>query len=206
MADDQITIDPDFGPRGHESESDRHPSVRRWGLVVVAALVLLFGWLLWPSAPDVQEAGWEPLVVTTLVSSETITSSTAPSDVIAADEGQGFEDSVFLGGLSTPNDLQFDSSGRLFIAETGAGRVRRAGTFVNLSEPRIVASGIADAEGLAWSDDGVLFISGDNTVYSVRDGGAAVRFAHGFDDPEGLAIDANGDLYVADDADGGIRI
>jgi sugar lactone lactonase YvrE len=174
--------------------------------MVMAALVLLFGWLLWPTAPDVQEAGWEPLVVTTLVVRETITASTAPSDVIAADEGHGDEVTLFLGGLSTPNDLEFDSSGRLFIAETGAGRVRRAGTFVNLSEPRIVASGIADAEGLAWSDDGVLFISGASAVYSVTEGHDATLFARGFDDPEGLAIDASGDLYVADDAEVGIRI
>jgi sugar lactone lactonase YvrE len=174
--------------------------------MIMAALVLLFGWLLWPTAPDVQEAGWEALVVTTLVVDETITTSTAPSDAIAPDEGHGVEGSLFLGGLSTPNDLEFDSSGRLFIAEKGAGRVRRAGTFVNLSEPRIVASEIADAEGLAWSDDGVLFISGTSAVYSISEGHDATLIAGGFNDPDGLAIDESGDLYVADDAGFYIRI
>ena len=59
---------------------------------------------------------------------------------------------------------------------------------------RRVASGIPGAEGLAVSGDGVLFISGESTVYSVSEGDVAVPFAHGFNDPAGLAIDASGDL------------
>jgi sugar lactone lactonase YvrE len=176
--------------------------------MVMAALVLLFGWLLWPTAPDVQEAGWEALVVTTLTARETITASTAQSETITEDEGHGVEDSVFLRGLSTPNDLEFDSSGSLFVAEKGAGRVRRVATLVDFTsrDQRIVASEITDAEGLAWSDDGVLFISGTSAVYSISEGHDATLIAGGFDDPDGLAIDASGALYVADDARFGIRI
>ena len=202
MADDQITIDPDFGPQREDSGLGQRRSSRRLGLAAILFLLLLFGWLLTSTTSDAPQPIWDPLTVTTVIAQD------APPPPTVPIESPFLVDIGVWGGFETPNDLVIDASGVLFVSETAGERVRTATiqTSLHASEWTIVASGVPDAEGLAVSDDGVLFISGDNTVYSVRDGGAAVRFAHGFDDPEGLAIDANGDLYVADDADGGIRI
>ena len=113
----------------------------------------------------------------------------------------------FVGGLEIPNDLEFDPSGALFVSESGAGRVIRVEIQPDGSagDSVVVVSGLLDAEGLAFSDDGVLYVSSESLVYRVVDG-VGMLFAGEFHDPEGLAIDANGDLYVADDAESGIRI
>jgi sugar lactone lactonase YvrE len=119
----------------------------------------------------------------------------------------GYEIDEFVGGLGTPNDLAFDPTGGLYVSETEAQQVRRIEILPDGSagESRVVASGIDDAEGLALTDDGVLYVSSDRLVYRVADG-VTTPFADGFDDPEGLALDGNGNLYVADDTDGGTRI
>ncbi len=113
----------------------------------------------------------------------------------------GYQAELFLDGLEVPNDLAFDPTGGLFVSETEASRVSRVGILPDGSagDTVVVASGIADAEGLALADDGVLYVSNLDVVYRVADGVTA-PFAGGFADAEGLAIDPNGDLFVADDS------
>jgi glucose/arabinose dehydrogenase len=119
----------------------------------------------------------------------------------------GYETDEFAGGLGTPNDLAFDPTGDLIVSETEAEQVRRIEILPDGSAgaTTVVASGIADAEGLAVGHDGALYVSSSRQVYRIADGVVA-PFAEGFNDPEGLAIDRHGDLYVADDAVSGIRI
>jgi len=202
MADDQITIDPEFGPQREGFDPEQRRSLRRFGLTLVVVLVLIFGWLLRSVTPDAPEAVWDPLTVTTVIAQEATPPSTAPPE-------SPFLVGIFVwGGFEAPNDLVIDASGVLFVSEAVGERVRTASiqTGLHANEWAIVASGIPDAEGLAVSDDGVLFISGESAVYSVSEGHATVALVGGFNDPAGLAIDASDDLYVADNVERGIRI
>ena len=76
--------------------------------------------------------------------------------------------------LSTPNFVLLDHSGNLFIADTGAHRIRKV------------------------APDGIIHtIGGNGTVGFAGDGGPAT--AAQFSTPQSLAIDATGNLYIADD-------
>jgi len=139
------------------------------------------------------------------LTSTTATGASVPPDPVAIPLGEGVVE--FVGGLGIPNDLEFDPSGGLFVSESGEGRVIRVEILPDGSagDSVVVISDLHDAEGLALSDDGVLYVSSDSVVYRVVDG-VGLLFAGEFHDPEGLAIDANGDLYVAHDDEAGIRI
>jgi len=213
VADDQVTIDPEFDPRRPGSKVGQDRWLRWVGWAAIVAVASLSWFLLRSSAPTDSERGEEVTPVTTATVSEpTSSSTTTPVSTTAADDpgvvrAEYESADGLLGGLKTPNDVVFDPSGGLFVTETEARRVSRIEILADgsLGELEVVASGIDDAEGLALSDDGVLYVSGATAVYQVADG-MAIPFVGGFADPEGLAIDADGDLYVADDAQSGIRI
>lgn len=197
---------------------------RGWLIAATAALVVLVALAstLRPARnaePDVGGAGTDLGTRPTPVPDSTFATATVepvPTSVgnilsgaefarVIARSGYGIE--VFLDGLETPNDVVFDPTGGLFVAESRAGRVSRVGILPDgtAAEPVAVASGIRGAAELALSDDGVLYVSGEDGVYRVADGESTL-FLGGFEQPGGLAIDADGDLYVADDAQPGIRI
>jgi glucose/arabinose dehydrogenase len=174
-----------------------NPARSRWIAAAAAVAVAVGVALLVVSLRSSDEPPTDPLEA--LPAATTTTTLRTQTTIARAD--------AFLGGLEIPNDLAFDPTGGLFVSETGAGRVSRVEILLDGSagESVVVASGIVDAEGLAYSAEGVLYVSGESVVHRVADG-VTTTFADGFVDPEGLAIDSNGDLYVADDAEPGIRI
>ncbi len=113
------------------------------------------------------------------VSAATGTISTIAGTGAAGDSGDG--------GLATaaqfdlPTALALDSAGNLYVADSGNHRVRR----------------IASATGR------IATVAGDGIEGFAGDGGAAT--AARIDSPSGLALDAAGDLYIADTHNGRIR-
>jgi uncharacterized protein (TIGR03437 family) len=82
--------------------------------------------------------------------------------------------------MDTPTALVLDAAGNLYIADTGNNRIRKVGTDGNIST-----------------------FAGSGAVNSSGDGGPAT--SAGLNNPEGLAIDSAGNLYVADTADHLVR-
>lgn len=91
----------------------------------------------------------------------------------SADGGPG------ISRLNSPDGIAVDSSGIVYISDTGNSTIRRLGT------------------------DGVLGTFAGQAGRSATINGVGTRAA--FANPRGLALDANGSLYVADDADWVIR-
>ncbi|WP_158568027.1 MULTISPECIES: NHL repeat-containing protein [unclassified Duganella] len=112
-----------------------------------------------------------------------------------------------------PQALTIDAAGNLYVADSGNNAIRKvtpAGVVTTVVSP---SSGQAPYPvGIARDAAGNLFFTGDNRVFKVssdgkvstlagdaasgyQDGsGASARFNH----PRGIAIDKNGNLYVAD--------
>jgi len=67
-----------------------------------------------------------------------------------------------------------------------------------------IASGLYNAEGLAFDANGNLYVANSGLVSLVTPTGLVSTFAGGFDNPLGLAFDVNGNLYVANSGNGTI--
>lgn len=126
--------------------------------------------------------------------------------------------------FSRPTGLAADGSGSLYIADTGSGAIRR------LCDGMVstVCDGLKAPTGLCWQGD-TLYIAetGKNRIVALRDGellpiaGDAgtsdenVVYEGGFADgstvnalfrsPQGLAVSADGDIYVSDTDNGALR-
>ena len=95
------------------------------------------------------------------------------------DNGQGFADGpIATARFNAPAGVAVDADHNVYVADTGNQRIRR-----------ISANGT------------VVTIAGDGTAGSADGLGAKARF----DSPGGLAIDAHGNLLVADTNNGRIR-
>jgi len=115
-----------------------------------------------------------------------------------------------------PTGLAADDQGNLYVSDTFNGAVRK---ITPGGEASTVASGLSDPMGLCWKD-GVLYIAetGGNRIMKVEDGalsclagsgqeglsnGAAERAA--FSAPQGVAVDSDGSVYVADTNNSAVR-
>jgi len=138
--------------------------------------------------------------------------------------------------LDAPNGLAFDSSGNLYIADSGNERVRMvtpAGIISTVAGSGVTGFGgdggsataaeLAEPVGVAIDSTGNLYIDdfANNRIRKVTrggiistiagtgvagysgDGGAAS--AAELNDPEGIAVDINGDLMISDGSNNRIR-
>jgi len=84
--------------------------------------------------------------------------------------------------LSAPQGIAFDAAGNLYIADTDNNRVR-------MVNPKGIISTVAGV---------------GQATYSLGDGGPAVNAQIII--PTGVAVDANGDVYIADTGDSRVRV
>lgn len=103
-------------------------------------------------------------------------------------------------GMGVATGVAFDAMGNLFVGD-------RSGTIFKISPDRNIyvyatMEPSVSAYHLAFNDDGDLFVTGPttssyDTVYRVNREGEVSPFYRGLGRPQGLALSAAGDLYVA---------
>ncbi len=118
--------------------------------------------------------------------------------------------------LTNPSGLTADEEGNLYIADAGTGYIYLMDEQGNLN---VIADGFNGPTGLCYQN-GVLYVAdtGNHRVCSVKDGQVSVLAGkeEGFNDgktskaqfrnPQGIAVDENGTIYVADTGNSAIRV
>jgi uncharacterized protein (TIGR03437 family) len=115
--------------------------------------------------------------------------------------------------LSNPIGVAVDSSGNLYIADSGNNVVRKVanGTITTFAGSNSAGAGYSgdtgsatgaqlnDPVGVAVDSSGNVYIAdaGNNVIRQVS-GGTIITAAVGFTHPDGVAVDSSGNLYVAD--------
>jgi trimeric autotransporter adhesin len=85
-------------------------------------------------------------------------------------------------GLLNPSDIAVDASGNIYIADTSNSRIR-----------------------LVTKSTGIITtVAGDGTIGYTGDGGLAT--SAGLYNPNGIAVDASGNIYIADTSNSRIRL
>jgi len=126
------------------------------------------------------------------------------------------------GLFNSPNGVALDSAGNLYVADTGNNLIRKissgtVGTLVDssygLSGPEGVAVDGSNNVYIADTGNNVIrkvtpggavsIIAGQNGVSGYEDGAATTKAL--FDSPSSVAVDANGNVYVADFGNSVIR-
>jgi DNA-binding beta-propeller fold protein YncE len=120
-------------------------------------------------------------------------------------------------GLNSPWGLTVDAANDVFVAVTGSGKVIEypyTGSGSNYGSPVTLASGLVDPMGLAFDGSGDLFVTGyhdasknpnsGNVVAlpkTTTGFGSVVTVTTGLSYPAGVAVDANGNVFVASTMD-----
>jgi hypothetical protein len=108
--------------------------------------------------------------------------------------------SVFVEGMGVATGLAFDHDNNLYVGD-------RSGTIFKISPTRQIfvfatLEPSISAYHLAWGPDKHLYVSGPTTssfdsIYRVADNGEVETFYRGLGRPQGMAFDADGNLYSA---------
>src|SRR2546426_7262181 len=95
--------------------------------------------------------------------------------------GAGDGGAATIANLNSPASVAVDSSGNLYIADLGNSRIRK----------------VAAATGI------ITTVAGNGSYTFAGDGGAATSAS--LNSPQSVALDASGNLYIADEANHRIR-
>jgi sugar lactone lactonase YvrE len=134
-------------------------------------------------------------------------------------------------GISSPTAIDFNADGDLFVSsnDTGVVTVVSASTTMifgqwvhaNVATTLTAASGLSAPQGFAFDASGDLFITSANTntltVVPANTGtifgqfvnhnvATQVEVATGLEEPVGVAFDAAGDLFIADESGGNVSM
>jgi uncharacterized protein (TIGR03437 family) len=115
---------------------------------------------------------------------------------------------AFLAQINAPSSVTLDAAGNLYIADTGNHRVRRI-TPQGVMLP--VSSAVTPVYALA-DNGGSIYISDQATgkiLKAIAPGppspSVAIPILEGLQSPQGLALDATGNLYIAETGAGRVR-
>jgi hypothetical protein len=119
--------------------------------------------------------------------------------------------SVYASGLANPYAMAFDQGGNLYVAEDIVGSIVRISASGDVS---VFASGLPALRALAFDNNNNLYVATGNSpetssIMMFNPSGRAAVFDSGqsdplLDQPQGLAFDAQGNLY-ASTLNGGIE-
>jgi len=115
----------------------------------------------------------------------------------------GAQSTVPATGLSGPFGAAMDSSGNLYIADTGHNQIVKIDPAGNKTTVSVSPLSLSLPSGVAVDGSGNLYVSDSSHGRVVKvpaGGGAATAFAT-VTTPRGLAVDASGNVFVADEED-----
>lgn len=112
---------------------------------------------------------------------------------------------VFVASAGAPNGLTVGPDGALYYSDFGGNRVMRVPAEGG-TPTAVTTSAIVQANGVAFDDDGTLLVASYGTGVLFRltlsagvETGRTMA-ATGLGSPDGVALDANGDIWVTDNA------
>ena len=113
--------------------------------------------------------------------------------------------STFATGMSNPHDMDFDSSGNLYVATDLNG-----GTISKITPNGATSTfktGLNFPHSLAFDHSDNLYFAteGSTTISKITPGGAISTFASGMSQPGGLVFDSFNNLYVLNHGDNTIK-
>ena len=111
-------------------------------------------------------------------------------------------------GLSQPNDLAVDAEGDLFVANASSGQITE---YSSAGQQSTFKSGLITPRGIAVDPQGDVYVAqatpqgtvvkitpgGTETVVAGNIGGSTPATTTSLNDPQGLAMDALGDIFVS---------
>lgn len=144
----------------------------------------------------------------------------------AGSQKAGYMDGIGTGvAFTSPTGLATGENGEVYIADTGNGAIR---VMAENGEVTTLVSGLVEPTGLCWAD-GALYVAetGRNRICKIVDDKMTVvagissgavesgvyegGYVNGpvakaeFDHPQGVAVDKNGTIYVADTGNSAVR-
>jgi sugar lactone lactonase YvrE len=143
-----------------------------------------------------------------------------PNAVVSVVAGRGMGDEDGLGKAAKfnfPQDIEFDSFGNLFVADYFNSKIRKispdgtVSTFATLDAlPIRLTIDANDVLFVTMSDNTIVNVAADGTVTDFAGTGDSglvneTRTNASFRSPAGVVLDANGDLFVADQGSHVIR-
>ncbi len=119
------------------------------------------------------------------------TSNAATGSAITLPSGTSF---------SLPDGIALDSAGDLFVADSGNNRIVEISHAGTVSYPLTVANGLSGPMGVAVNSTGtIIYVANTNANDVLEDnGGVLTTLGSGFNQPQGVAVDGNGNVFVAD--------
>ncbi len=108
--------------------------------------------------------------------------------------------SVFVEGMGVATGICFDPAGNLYVGDR-SGTIFKVGSTRQIFVYATVEPSISSYH-LAWGPDQHLYVSGPTTssfdsIYKIGDNGDVQTFYRGLGRPQGMAFDADGNLYSA---------
>src|SRR5215469_16975165 len=108
---------------------------------------------------------------------------------------------ILATGIAFPLGLALDNQGNLYVANGGNGSVSN-GTIYEISPSGVLstfASGLDEPFGLTFGPNGILYAANDegSDVLDFTSTGVEKRFAAELAFPQGIAVDAFGNVYVS---------
>jgi hypothetical protein len=115
------------------------------------------------------------------------------------------EISTFAEGMGIATGLAFDRDGNLFVGDR-SGTIFKVGPYGSRNPGEVFVFATLEpsvaAYHLAFRDDGTLLVAAPNTssnqsIYAISPEGDTSIFYQGLGRPQGMALDSDGNLYVA---------